>query len=204
MRSLLIAILVTGTGLSLTSQDAVFRSNTQTVPIFATVIDAERRLVPSLDKSAFTILDNGKPQEITFFLNEIQPFTAVIMLDTSLTMTANIRLLRAAAEQFLIRMLPEDKGQVGAFNDKIQFSGEFTSHRDELIGALKELQFGNPTKTVQNQRNPLSKKCLPPEAFCLSTPNAARIIFDQRTWSIQAQYIVMNALIFEGDRVEIG
>lgn len=146
MRSLLIAILVTGTGLSLTSQDAVFRSNTQTVPIFATVIDAERRLVPSLDKSAFTILDNGKPQEITFFLNEIQPFTAVIMLDTSLSMTANIRLLRAAAEQFLIRMLPEDKGQVGAFNDKIQFSGEFTSDRDELIGALKELQFGNPTK----------------------------------------------------------
>jgi len=146
MRSLLIAILVTGTGLSLTSQDAVFRSNTQTVPVFATVIDAERRLVPSLDKSAFTILDNGKPQEITFFLNEIQPFTVVIMLDTSLSMTANIGRLRAAAEQFLIRMLPEDKGQVGAFNDKIQFSGEFTSDRDELIGALEELQFGNPTK----------------------------------------------------------
>ena len=146
MRSLLIAILVTGTGLSLTSQDAVFRSNTQTVPVFATVIDAERRLVPSLDKNAFTILDNGKPQEITFFLNEIQPFTAVIMLDTSLSMTANIGRLRAAAEQFHIRMLPEDKGQVGAFNDKIQFSGEFTSDRDELIGALEELQFGNPTK----------------------------------------------------------
>lgn len=146
MRSLLIATLVAGTGLSLTSQDAVFRSNTQTVPIFATVIDAERRLVPSLDKSAFTILDNGKPQEITFFLNEIQPFTVVVMLDTSLSMTANIGRLRAAAEQFLIRMLPEDKGQVGAFNDKIQFSGEFTSDRDELIGALKELQFGNPTK----------------------------------------------------------
>jgi len=142
----LIAILVAGTGLSLTSQDAVFRSNTQTVPVFATVIDAERRLVPSLDKNAFTILDNGKPQEITFFLNEIQPFTAVIMLDTSLSMTANIGRLRSAAEQFLIRMLPEDKGQVGAFNDKIQFSGEFTSDRDELIGALEELQFGNPTK----------------------------------------------------------
>ena len=146
MRSLLIAILVAGAGLSLTSQDAVFRSNTQTVPVFATVIDAERRLVPSLDKSAFTILDNGKSQEITFFLNEIQPFTVVIMLDTSLSMTANIGRLRAAAEQFLIRMLPEDKGQVGAFNDKIQFSGEFTSDRDELIGALEELQFGNPTK----------------------------------------------------------
>ena len=146
MRSLLIATLVAGTGFSLTSQDAVFRSNTQTVPVFATVIDAERRLVPSLDKNAFTILDNGEPQEITFFLNEIQPFTVVVMLDTSLSMTAKMERLRAAAEQFLIRMLPEDKGQVGAFNDKIEFSGEFTSDRDELVSALKELQFGNPTK----------------------------------------------------------
>jgi Ca-activated chloride channel family protein len=35
---------------------------------------------------------------------------------------------------------------VGAFNDKIQFASEFSSDRDELIGALKELQFGNPTR----------------------------------------------------------
>ena len=43
-------------------------------------------------------------------------------------------------------MLPQDKGQVGAFSDKIQFSGRFTSNRDDLIGALKDLQFGNPTR----------------------------------------------------------
>ena len=45
-----------------------------------------------------------------------------------------------------MRMLPADKGQVGAFNDKIQFSGHFTSDRDDLIGALRDLQFGNPTR----------------------------------------------------------
>jgi Ca-activated chloride channel family protein len=43
-------------------------------------------------------------------------------------------------------MLPEDKGQVGAFSDKIQFSGTFTSDRDDLIGAINDLQFGNPTR----------------------------------------------------------
>jgi Ca-activated chloride channel family protein len=43
-------------------------------------------------------------------------------------------------------MLPADKGQVGAFSDKIQFSGEFTSDRDDLVAALKDLQFGNPTR----------------------------------------------------------
>src|ERR1044071_1906192 len=43
-------------------------------------------------------------------------------------------------------MLPADKAQVGRFSDKIQFSGTFTSDRDDLIGALRDLQFGNPTR----------------------------------------------------------
>ena len=61
-------------------------------------------------------------------------------------MTANLDRLKQATEQFLIRMLPQDKAQVGAFSDKIQFSGTFTSDRDDLIGALRDLQFGNPTR----------------------------------------------------------
>jgi Ca-activated chloride channel family protein len=43
-------------------------------------------------------------------------------------------------------MLPQDKGQVGAFSDKIMFSGTFTSDRDDLILAMKDLQYGNPTR----------------------------------------------------------
>ena len=114
--------------------------------MITTVTDAERRLVPNLEQVEFTILDNGKPQQISFFQNEVQPFSVVVMLDTSASMTSKLDLLKAAAEQFLLRMLPVDKGQVGAFNDKIQLSGKFTSDRDDLIGALSDLQFGNPTR----------------------------------------------------------
>ena len=45
---------------------------------------------------------------------------------------------RQAAEQFLIRLLPDDKGRVGAFNDKIQISARFTNNRDDLISDVKE------------------------------------------------------------------
>jgi Ca-activated chloride channel family protein len=127
-------------------QEPTFRAGTQVVPVYATVTDTQGRLVPSLEQDAFTILDNGKPQEITFFQNEVTPFTVVVMMDYSASMTANLELLEAAAEQFLLRMLPDDKGQVGAFSDKIQFSGTFTSDRDDLIGAIDDLQFGNPTR----------------------------------------------------------
>ena len=127
-------------------QEPIFRSSTRIVPVVTTVIDAQGRFVPGLEQGEFTILDNGKPQDITFFQNETQPFTVVVMLDYSASMTANLDRLQAAAEQFVLRMLPEDRGQVGSFSDKIQFSGTFTSNRDNLIFALRDLQFGNPTR----------------------------------------------------------
>lgn len=128
-------------------QPPVFKGGTQVVvPLFVTVADAQRRLVPNLTEGDFEILDNDKPQTISFFDNTVQPITVVVMLDTSGSMTLTLDLLRQAAEQFVIRLLPDDKGRVGAFNDKIQFSGRFTSDRDELAGAIKDLDYGNGTR----------------------------------------------------------
>jgi Ca-activated chloride channel family protein len=146
MAALLVGVTAAGSSLVRAQQQPTFRSGTQFVPLFTTVLDTQGRLVPDLDRDQFTILDNGKPQNVTVFENDTQPFTAVVTLDFSASMTANIDRLKQATEQFLIRMLPSDKAQVGAFSDKIQFSGTFTSDRDDLIGALRDLQFGNPTR----------------------------------------------------------
>jgi Ca-activated chloride channel family protein len=123
-----------------------FKAGTQVVSLFVTVADAQKRLVPDLTKDDFEVFDNEKPQPITYFDNSIHPITVVVMLDTSGSMTLTIGLLKQAAEQFLIRLLPDDKARVGAFNDKIQFSSRFTNNRDELIGDVKDLDFGNGTR----------------------------------------------------------
>ena len=123
---------------------------TQTVPIYTTVIDGERRLVTDLQQEDFEVYDNGKLQTLTNFISETTPFTAVVMLDTSGSMTLNLDLVKQAAEEFLIRLLPEDKAKVGAFNDKIQIlprDEPFTNNRDRLIRLVKEgLDFGYPTR----------------------------------------------------------
>jgi Ca-activated chloride channel family protein len=116
------------------------------VPVITTVTDSDGRIVTDLAREDFTVFDNGQPQELTVFLNEVTPFAGVVMLDFSASMTANLDLLKAATEQFLIRMLPDDRMQVGSFSDKIQLNGVFMSDRDELIASLRDLQFGNPTK----------------------------------------------------------
>ena len=147
MSSFVLALALLAGSLVLAGQEQpIFKSNVRTVPIYATVVDGSGRLVPDLERTDFQILDNGKPTDVTLFSNDSQPFTAVVMLDTSASMTANLKLLNRAAEQFLLRLLPVDKAQVGAFNDKIQLSGTFTNNRDELIGELDNLYFGNPTR----------------------------------------------------------
>jgi Ca-activated chloride channel homolog len=123
------------------------RVSTRTVALYATVTDSEKRLVPDLSENDFEVYDNGKLQTINLFDNKPQPITVVVMLDTSGSMTLALDLVKRAAEQFLIRLLPDDQGMVGAFNDKIEFHPEgFTNNRDELISLLKELDFGYPTR----------------------------------------------------------
>jgi Ca-activated chloride channel family protein len=142
--------LVAATAVSAQQQPApdqpLFRAGVRTVSIYATVLDNNGRLVPDLQREEFVVLEDGKPVDVTLFSNEPQPFTAVVMLDTSASMTANLDLLSSAAEQFLLRLHPVDRARVGAFNDKIQLSDAFTNNRDALIEDLRQLQFGNPTR----------------------------------------------------------
>ncbi|MCA1561414.1 MAG: VWA domain-containing protein [Acidobacteria bacterium] len=151
MRSTIYAAFVgiTAAALLTTSAGAQkIRTSTQTVPIYATVTDDERRLVPDLEQQDFEVYDNGKLQVLTNFDNNPTPFTGVVMLDTSGSMTLALDLVKQAAEQFLLRMLPEDRAMVGAFNDKIEFEPDtgVTANRDQLIRALKDLDFGYPTR----------------------------------------------------------
>jgi Ca-activated chloride channel homolog len=146
-RQTLVAVAVLASVASVAAiEQPIFRSSVRTVPVYATATDSGGRLVPDLGVDDFEILDNGKPVTVTSFSNDPQPFTAVVMLDTSASMTEHLKLLNQASEQFLMRLLPVDKAQVGAFNDKLQLSGSFTSDRDDLIAALDELQFGNATR----------------------------------------------------------
>src|SRR5882762_2837459 len=99
MRFWFVSVVLFLFAVSIAAQQPTFKSGTQLVSVFATVTDAQKRLVPNLTKEDFEILDNEKLQPIVFFQNEVQPITVVVMLDTSGSMTASIPLLRAAAEQ---------------------------------------------------------------------------------------------------------
>jgi VWFA-related protein len=139
------ALLVSSS--ALVAQQGPFRASVQTVPIYATVVDGSGRLVPDLTQGDFEIYDEGRRQEISIFRSDVQPLSVVVMLDTSGSMTVHLDLLKHAAENFVIRLLPFDRARVGSFSDKIDLSPQFTSDRDALIRYLREgVDFGNPTR----------------------------------------------------------
>jgi Ca-activated chloride channel homolog len=147
MRPIVPAVLALALSVPLAGQQRI-KVSTASVPVYVTVVDAEKRLVPDLVVEDFEILDNAKPQQITVFENKPTPITVTVMLDTSGSMTGSIDLVKAGAEQFILRLLPGDQAQVGEFNDKIKFHpGNFIDDRDRLVYLLKnELDFGNPTR----------------------------------------------------------
>ena len=146
------AALIATTALVLTAtagaQKQTIKVSTDSVAVYVTVTDTDKRLVPGLVLDDFEILDNGKPVTINVFENKPVPITTVVMIDTSGSITAELGFVKAGAEQFLLRLLPDDKAQVGEFSDKIKFHpGEFIDNRDRLIYLLRnELDFGYPTR----------------------------------------------------------
>jgi Ca-activated chloride channel family protein len=142
--ALIVAAVVTATS---QQQPPVFKAITQTVPLFATVTDATGRLIPDLAKEDFEIFDNSKSQTVTLFVTDVQFIKVMVMLDESGSMVNNIARVKDGAEQFLLRLLPDDRARIGSFEDKIIVSPEFTNNRDELIRFLREeLQYGNGTR----------------------------------------------------------
>jgi Ca-activated chloride channel homolog len=137
--------LVFGTAVS--AQQVIFKTCTRTVAVYTTVSDQQGRLVPNLDRNAFEVADNGKTQEITLFAHEVQPITAVVLLDRSVSMRASFPLIEQAAEAFVAELQPVDKARIGTFSNRVQIDPrDFTSDHLELLSILRtNLQKEGPT-----------------------------------------------------------
>lgn len=103
-----------------------------TVPVHATVTDASGRLVTDLPANAFTIFDNGTERPLTVFERKILPLSVLMVLDSSESMRESIGLLRNSARHFIKNMQPQDRVEIGSFNERIRFVRPFTNDQREL------------------------------------------------------------------------
>jgi Ca-activated chloride channel family protein len=124
--------------LGLAAQQPQFRAGVKTVPVYATVTDRAGRFVLDLKKEQFEITDDGKKVELTQFSNQFVPITAAIMLDLSKSMLERYDAVIAAAEQFIVRLMPGDRARVGSFSEEVRMGPPLTGDRDALIKFIRE------------------------------------------------------------------
>jgi Ca-activated chloride channel family protein len=116
----------------------------------------------------------------------------------------NLDLLEEAAEQFVRQLLPADRGQVGAFSDTVQFSGEFTSDQDDLIFALADLQSGDRTRlydaiheSIAALRNVEGRKVV--LVFTDGDDTASRVGFGEVLDRAREDEVTISAIRLESD-----
>jgi VWFA-related protein len=137
-------VVYTGAG---AARQTTFKVGTRTVAVYATVTDQTGRLVPDLPRDRFAVEDDGRPQPLTVFANDIQPITIVMLLDRSASMEGRYELVREAAEAFVRQLTPADQARIGSFSRRIQIDPpEFTSDLTTLVAILRtQLQERGPT-----------------------------------------------------------
>jgi VWFA-related protein len=128
-------------------QPPTFGTTTRTVAVYVTVTNAQGRLAPDLTRDDFEVDDNGVKQELTVFSNDIQPITAIMLLDRSGSMKPQLDLQVRAAETFIHGMMAEDRLRIGNFGKDIVLEpDDFTSDRDKLFKIVRgDLQRDGPT-----------------------------------------------------------
>ena len=114
---------------------------TDLVTLTATVTDVYGRYVSGLTKNAFTITDNGVPQEITFFGDSDAPVSIGILFDVSGSMNGEkIAKARTALSRFINSSHPSDEYFLIAFNNKAQLLMDRTRDGEAVLSKLTLVQ----------------------------------------------------------------
>src|SRR3954471_17720192 len=87
------ALVITSLSAQETPQKT-FKAGTNTVALYATLTDPDKRRVPDVAQEAFEVYDNGKLETVPKFDNKPQPISVVVMLDTSGSMTLALDLVK--------------------------------------------------------------------------------------------------------------
>jgi VWFA-related protein len=140
------ATLLAQTPPQLTKPDAdapaTIKVDVNIVNILASVRDKRGGLVANLEKQDFTVLEDGKPQEIRYFTKETDlPLTIGLLVDVSGSQRNLIDIERNAASQFFSQVLrKKDEAFLISFGEESELLQDYTGSAKLLTEGLKGLR----------------------------------------------------------------
>src|SRR5688500_8908702 len=98
---------------------ADFSTQSELVVLHVAVKDRKGGYVGGLGQDSFKVLEDRRPQEISFFNNQDAPVTVGLVIDASGSMAPNRTMVIAASLAFSKAMNPQDEFFVLGFNEQI-------------------------------------------------------------------------------------
>lgn len=115
--------------------------NTDLITLTVSVTDAEGRSVSGLDKSAFTVLDDKAPQEISFFSDADAPASVGIVFDVSGSMSGDkIMRAREALARFVETSHDQDEYFLVDFSSRARLLLDRTRDADAVLSKFTYVQ----------------------------------------------------------------
>jgi Ca-activated chloride channel homolog len=128
--------------------DEVIRVDTSLTNIFFTAADKHKRFVGHLKQEDIRILEDGHPQEIFTFQQNIDlPLSTAILIDTSRSEERTLPDEKAAARAFLEAVMRpgRDEASIVSFTGDVTLEQGFTGNLERLRRAIDRVEFVPPS-----------------------------------------------------------
>ena len=127
----------------------VFKAGAELVVLHVNVFNGRSDAVPGLPQTAFTVFEDEKPQEISFFNAGDVPVTVGLVIDNSTSMMTERELVTAGTSAFAQSSHPEDEMFALVFNENVRRglpdTVQFTTNRTLLQASMRRFPAGGKT-----------------------------------------------------------
>lgn len=130
------------------TNDEVIKVDVNLVSVPVVVSDRAGRYVSGLKAENFTIYQDGKKQNISFFGTEEEPLNVAILLDTSKSTQDVLKQIKSAAKDFVKLLEPDDRAMIVTFDYRVNVLNRLTSDRKMLENAINRVEIGERPGTV--------------------------------------------------------
>ena len=97
-----------------------FKAESELVVLHVSVRDGGGRYITGLERDAFTVIDDGKPQTLEMFSADEVPASVGFLIDNSNSMRPNRERVIASAVEFARHSHPKDEVFVMTFNERVR------------------------------------------------------------------------------------
>lgn len=123
--------------------EETIRVDTNLVSIPVSVRDRKGRFITDLRQEDFQIFENGARQELVHFAPIEQPFSVVLLIDTSGSTQVRLKDIQDSAISFIDQLRPVDRVLPVSFNNEVvALLPNWTSDREALRAAIRNTRTG--------------------------------------------------------------